>query len=219
MLGKQSGVTDEHQTGHSMPGATCQGQATAAAVASTGTQRLNCQGRPHPTLPSAVLLCCPVQLLQHLPLPCAVLPAQQSCRNNFALLTLLLPQVPPALKLAPGGVLLQEGSSKPAVLRGLNWFGWSVGSFNFDGMWVSTQGTLGHCCRQRLHLHRSGPLWELCHSSGQLRALHDASSQHSSKPIRVKVAAGRSWGGRVAAAAAPLKPVFTLHQSGHRCSH
>lgn len=34
-------------------------------------------------------------------------------------------------------MLVQEGSSKPVVLRGINWFGWSVGSFNFDGMWVS----------------------------------------------------------------------------------
>lgn len=45
-------------------------------------------------------------------------------------------QVPPALKLAAGGVLLAEGTNKPAVLRGINWFGWSVGSFNFDGLWA-----------------------------------------------------------------------------------
>ena len=46
-------------------------------------------------------------------------------------------QVPPALQIAPGGVLLEEDSGKPAVLRGINWFGWHVGSFNFDGLWVS----------------------------------------------------------------------------------
>lgn len=46
-------------------------------------------------------------------------------------------QVPPPLKLAAGGMLVQETNGKPAVLRGINWFGWSVGSYNFDGLWVS----------------------------------------------------------------------------------
>jgi hypothetical protein len=55
---------------------------------------------------------------------------------GIVLLLLLLLQVPPALQLAPDGLLLQEGTNKPVVLRGINWFGWSVGSFNFDGMWV-----------------------------------------------------------------------------------
>jgi hypothetical protein len=45
-------------------------------------------------------------------------------------------QVPPALKLAPGGKLIEQKSGSPAVLRGVNWFGWSVGSFNFDGQWA-----------------------------------------------------------------------------------
>ncbi|KAF8070911.1 hypothetical protein HT031_000992 [Scenedesmus sp. PABB004] len=45
-------------------------------------------------------------------------------------------QVPPPLALAPGGLLLEQPSGTPAVLRGVNWFGWSVGSFNFDGQWA-----------------------------------------------------------------------------------
>jgi hypothetical protein len=53
-------------------------------------------------------------------------------------------QVPPALRLAPGGMLVQEGSSKPVVLRGINWFGWSVGSFNFDGLWVGPYASLAN---------------------------------------------------------------------------
>lgn len=44
-------------------------------------------------------------------------------------------QVAPALKLAKG-TLVRESDGRPAVLRGVNWFGWSVGSFNFDGLWA-----------------------------------------------------------------------------------
>lgn len=45
-------------------------------------------------------------------------------------------QVPPALQIAPDGALIEEKSGNSISLRGINWFGWSVGSYNFDGLFV-----------------------------------------------------------------------------------
>jgi hypothetical protein len=49
-------------------------------------------------------------------------------------------QVLPPLTLVSGGRLVLEETGEPAMLRGLNWFGWNVGAFNMDGMWVSSGG-------------------------------------------------------------------------------
>lgn len=38
--------------------------------------------------------------------------------------------------MAKTGQLVEEATGKPAVLQGINWFGWSVGAFNFDGQWA-----------------------------------------------------------------------------------
>lgn len=72
-------------------------------------------------------------------------------------------QVPPALKLAPGGKLVEQQSGSPAVLRGVNWFGWSVGSFNFDGQWAFCDDNTTYSdppCLQDGDIPPYGNLWE-----------------------------------------------------------
>jgi hypothetical protein len=56
------------------------------------------------------------------------------------LLLLLLLQVPPALDIQ-SGTLTEVRSGKPAVLHGLNWFGWETDTPGFDGLWVSDADT------------------------------------------------------------------------------
>jgi hypothetical protein len=51
-------------------------------------------------------------------------------------------QVPPPLRIEPGGKLVDANSGKPAVLHGVNWFGWHVGSYNFDGLWAFCEQNL-----------------------------------------------------------------------------
>ncbi|WIA11531.1 hypothetical protein OEZ85_011642 [Tetradesmus obliquus] len=72
-------------------------------------------------------------------------------------------KVPPALKLAPGGKLVEQQSGSPAVLRGVNWFGWSVGSFNFDGQWAFCDDNTTYSdppCPQDGDIPPYGNLWE-----------------------------------------------------------
>jgi hypothetical protein len=50
-------------------------------------------------------------------------------------------QVLPPLEFAPGGRLQLVETKEDAVLRGANFFGWNVGAYNFDGLWVSSSST------------------------------------------------------------------------------
>jgi hypothetical protein len=41
------------------------------------------------------------------------------------------------IKVGKKGRFYSTETGQDVVLHGVNWYGWSVGQFNFDGLWVS----------------------------------------------------------------------------------
>ena len=43
---------------------------------------------------------------------------------------------PPPVAVGRGGRFVDAATGADVVMRGVNWFGWNVGQYNFDGLWV-----------------------------------------------------------------------------------
>jgi hypothetical protein len=46
-------------------------------------------------------------------------------------------QIPTPIKVGARGRFVSAKTGEAVVMRGANWFGWNVGAYNFDGLWVS----------------------------------------------------------------------------------
>jgi hypothetical protein len=58
--------------------------------------------------------------------------------------------VPPPVQVGPNGRFVSALNGADIVLKGVNWFGWNVGQFNVDGLWVSGRAA-GRGCLGRGH--------------------------------------------------------------------